>query len=162
MNRRCRRVRSARRALPAGLCAVLCTGLCAALLTLGSAPARAAETPSAADAAAIRRVVERQLAAIRRDDGAEAFSYAAPAIQQQFVTPEAFMRMVRDGYRPVYRPRQVIFQGVLLHNGEWVQPLLVTAEDGRVVIALYEMERQPDATWRVSGVLLLAAQAQGA
>ena len=122
----------------------------------------AAGTPGAADAAAIRRVVERQLAAIRRDDGAEAFSYAAPAIQQQFRTPEAFMHMVRTGYRPVYRPRQVIFQDVLRHDGQWVQPLLVTAEDGRIVVALYEMERQPDATWRVSGVLLLAANAQGA
>jgi Domain of unknown function (DUF4864) len=135
----------------------------AALLALGGAPCLAADPPAAsADAAAIRHVVESQLAAFRRDDGAEAFGYAAPSIQQQFGTPEAFMRMVRQGYRPVYRPRQVIFEEVVQQDGTWVQPLLITAEDGRVLVALYQMERQPDDTWRISGVVLLKPKAQGA
>lgn len=117
---------------------------------------------TAGDAAAIRAVIEAQLAAFQRDDGAEAFSYAAPQIQAQFGTPERFMRMVRRGYAPVYRPRQVFFRDLLRHEGRVVQPLLVTAQDGRVLIALYTMARQPDGSWRIGGVALLPAKAQGA
>jgi Domain of unknown function (DUF4864) len=134
-----------------------------ALLLAGVPAARAATPgPAPADATAIRRVIEAQLAAFQRDDGGEAFSYAAPAIQQQFGTPERFMRMVREGYAPVYRPRQVIFEELVVQDGRWVQPLLVTAQDSRVLVALYTMERQPDGSWRIGGVVLLASRAQGA
>jgi Domain of unknown function (DUF4864) len=132
----------------------------AALLLPATAPA-APPAPSAEDVQAIRAVIEAQLSAFQREDGPAAFSYAAPSIQQQFGTPEAFMRMVRQGYRPVYRPRQWSFEAMLVQDDDWVQPVLVTALDGRVVVALYSMERQPDASWRVGGVVLLVAKAQG-
>ena len=138
---------------------LLAIPLAVLLASLGAALGQAA--PPQADAAAVRAVIEAQLAAFQRDDGAAAFSYAAPAIQQQFGTAEAFMAMVRQGYHPVYRPRQVIFEAPVLRDGAWVQPLLVTAQDGRVLVALYTMERQPDASWRIGGVLLLASKGQG-
>jgi Domain of unknown function (DUF4864) len=150
-----------RLALTAALIAALAMPPMLALLVLGPAPARA-EGASPADAAAIRKVIEAQLDAFRHDDGARAFSFAAPEIQQLFGSPEAFMAMVRTGYAPVYRPRQVFFQPLLVQGGQWVQPLLITAQDGRVLIALYEMERQPDGVWRIGGVRLLPAAAQGA
>ena len=125
-----------------------------------AAPAESA--PSAEVRAAVRRVVERQLLAFQRDDGEEAFSYAAPAIQQHFGTPENFMRMVREGYRAVYRPLQVSFQVAVLREGRLVQPLLVTGEDGRAQLALYLMERQPDGRWRIGGVRLLPTGGTGA
>lgn len=134
--------------------------LLAALLM--SAPAARAAPTRSEDAAAIQAVIEAQLAAFRRDDGVAAFSYAAPQIQAQFGTPERFMRMVREGYDPVYRPRQVFFEKLLVHGGQWVQPVVVTAQDGRVLVALYTMERQPDDSWRIGGVVLLPAKAQGA
>lgn len=136
--------------------------LLVAALWLWAAPLSAADGASSADAAAIRGVIEAQLAAFQRDDGAAAFSFAAPAIQQQFGTPERFMQMVRTGYAPVYRPRQVFFQELLVHGERWVQPLLITAQDDSVLIAIYDMERQPDGTWRIGGVVLLPARAQGA
>jgi hypothetical protein len=55
-----------------------------------------------------------------------------------------------------------VFQELLVHDGRWVQPLLVTSHEGQVVVALYTMERQQDASWRVGGVVLLATAAQGA
>jgi len=125
-------------------------------------PAPAAEAPSAEVRAAVRRVVERQLLAFQRDDGEEAFSYAAPDIQARFGTPENFMRMVRGGYRAVYRPLQVSFQAAVLREGRLVQPLLVTGEDGRGQLALYLMERQPDGSWRIGGVTLLPTGGTGA
>lgn len=136
--------------------------LLAALAAGWAGPAAAAGGPSKADSAAIRAVIRGQLAAFRRDDAAGAFAYAAPEIQQEFGTPAAFLRMVREGYAPVYRPGEVIFQRLEVADGVWVQPLLVTAQDGRVYMALYQMERQPDGSWRIGGVQLVAEEGRGA
>lgn len=130
---------------------LLIGALCA--LSLG---ARAAEGPvlGAAERAAIRSVVESQMAAFRRDDGVAAFSYAAPDIQAKFGTPETFMDMVRTGYAAVYRPRDVEFLEALVDNGRIVQPVRMIGPDGEAVIALYQMEQQPDGRWRIAGVVL--------
>lgn len=117
---------------------------------------------STTDQAAVRVVIENQIAAFQRDDGVEAFSYASPSVQAIFGNPENFMRMVRNGYRPVYRPRQVFFQEAVLYQGRLVQALLVTDQDGDVVIALYTMEQQPDGSWRIGSVVLLPTRATGA
>ena len=117
---------------------------------------------STTDQAGVRVVIEIQIAAFQRDDGVEAFSYASPTVQDIFGNPENFMRMVRNGYRPVYRPRQVFFQEAVLHQGQLVQALVVTDQDGDVVIALYTMEQQPDGSWRIGGVVLLPTRATGA
>lgn len=120
----------------------------------GAGIARAEAPVGAADAAAIRAVVERQLAAFQRDDGAEAFTYAAPSIQRQFGTVDNFMTMVRSGYQPVYRPREVQFGPIVEIDGRIVQRVLLVGPDGVPVMALYFMERQPDGTWRISGCVL--------
>ena len=88
------------------------------LCLLIAGPARAdLEAPDAADAAAIRDVIEAQLKAFQADDGAQAFSYASPAIQSIFKDPDTFMSMVRAGYQPVYRPREVEFRDLVpVHN----------------------------------------------
>ena len=111
---------------------------------------------------AIREVIESQLAAFQRDDGGTAFSFAAPEIQSQFRTPENFMRMVRLGYRVLYRPLQIHFKSTLTDQGRIVQPILATAEDGRTVIALYLMKRQPGGKWRIGGVVLVPTDQKGA
>ena len=54
----------------------------------------------ASERAAIRHVIEQQLEAFRRHDGAAAFAHAAPAIQEMFGTPERFMLMVEHEYPP--------------------------------------------------------------
>jgi hypothetical protein len=122
-----------------------------------SVGARAAEDPAlgAAERAAIRSVIESQMAAFRRDDGVAAFSYAAPDIQAKFGTPEIFMDMVRTGYAAVYRPRDVEFLEALVDNERIVQPVRMVGPDGEAVIALYHMEQQPDGRWRIAGVVLI-------
>jgi hypothetical protein len=74
-----------------------------------------------ADRTAIVKIIRDQMAAFRRDDGAAAFSHAAPGIRRQFETAENFMRMVRTGYKAVYRPRRVEFLDLVKANGRWVQ-----------------------------------------
>ena len=120
----------------------------------GGRDARAEPAVSEADRAAIRLVIERQIEAFRRDDGAAAFGLAAPAIRRQFGTPENFLGMVARGYRPVYRPSDVAFGALVEIEGKLVQRVTVVGPDGRPVLALYIMEQQPDGTWLINGCIL--------
>ena len=117
-----------------------------------------AEPLGAGDRQAIRSIIQSQLNAFQRDDGHEAFSYASPGIRQSFQNPEIFMAMVRSGYAAVYRPRAVEFLETLVKDGRTVQMMRFVGPDGVAVIAMYTMERQPDGTWRISGVVLLRTE----
>jgi hypothetical protein len=112
------------------------------------------QSVSAADARAVREVIEAQLEAFKRDDAARAFSYAAPGIRATFGTPENFMAMVREEYAVVYRPRSVSFDAPMMAGGELVQPVRMTDADGRAWLALYPMEKQSDGSWRINGCQL--------
>ena len=128
-----------------------------ALLLAGGAPLRA---QGDAQEIAIRDVIANQLAAFGRDDGPGAFAFASPTIRAKFQTPEFFMTMVQRHYAPVYRPSEVSFQA--LHAGPKgpVQEVLLVGPDSQVVIALYFMEQQPDASWKINGVQLIKAPDQ--
>lgn len=133
--------------------------LAAVMLTgLALCGAAAAQQPvlSDADRAAIRDVIGRQVEAFRRDDGDAAFGLASPAIQGLFGNAEAFMDMVRQGYRPVYRPRSVEFGEIVALDGQPTQKVQVTGPDGRPVTAFYPMTRLPDGSWRIDGCYLKA------
>ena len=136
------------------------------LVLLALAPgARAADALAGvgeADRAAIREVVRSQLAAFQRDDGAAAYAFASPMIQQMFPSVEVFMSMVRTGYVPVYRPREVEFRELVDFRGEPTQLVLLVGPDGVPVLAHYMMQRQPDGTWRINGCVLTEAADQTA
>jgi hypothetical protein len=119
------------------------------------AGARAEAVQDAAAGAAIRQVIERQLAAFRADDGEAAFAFASPMIRDQFGTADAFMRMVRIGYPAVYRARQVEFRDPSLVGGRLVQPVALIGPDGTASLALYFMEKQEDENWRIDGCTLV-------
>jgi Domain of unknown function (DUF4864) len=107
-----------------------------------------------ADRNAIRAVIEAQIAAFRADDGVTAFSFASPSIQRQFGDPVNFLTMVRTGYMPVYRPREVQFRALIEDRSEPVQPVLLVGPELEVVTAYYVMQKQPDGTWRIDGCVL--------
>jgi hypothetical protein len=109
-----------------------------------------------ADRMAIRQVIESQLQAFLKDDGSMAFSFATPAIQAIFQTPDNFMAMVRAGYQPVYRPRAVSFKDIVEFNGGPAQRVIVVGPDGVPVMAVYPMRRMQDGTWRIDGCYLVA------
>ena len=127
-----------------------------AVATALSPTARADELDST-QAAAIRNVIENQLAAFKVDDGPAAFAYASPTIQELFQTPEIFMSMVKTGYAPVYRPQEVEFRELMQAARGPVQVVHIVGPDGRAVLALYSMEQQPDGSWRIDGCTLTEA-----
>ena len=119
---------------------------------------RAAETLSDADRVAIRQVIQSQLDAFKRDDGAAAYAFASPLIQQKFGTAEHFMTMVRTAYPAVYRPKAVEFRELASSDDMGVmQKVFFVGPDGAGVLAFYQMERQPDGSWKISGCFVTTA-----
>ena len=110
---------------------------------------------SPGDQQRIQAVIRSQIAAFQRDDEEAAFSYASPSIRSQFRTPTHFIEMVKRGYRPVYRPRDVKFLELNEHEGEVVQKVWIIGPDGVPVNAFYIMERQQDGVWKIGGCILV-------
>jgi hypothetical protein len=123
------------------------------LLLATAAPVRA-EAVGPSDEAAIASVIRDQIAAFHDDDARRAFAYASPAIQAKFGTPEEFLEMVRTGYVQVYRATKVTFRDLVIEQGVPVQAVEIRGADGTGVLALYFMERQPDGSWKINGVLI--------
>ena len=132
-----------------------------AILVSSTGLAGAQAAFSADDVRTIRNVIERQIDAFKRDDAAEAYSFAAPGIRKSFPTAEIFLDMVRQGYRPVYRPRSIAFDALTRIEGTLVQPVRVIGPDGEPVTALYIMERQSDGNWKIGGCVLTRAPGRG-
>ena len=113
-----------------------------------------------ADRSAIQDVIRGQLNAFQRDDAAGAYAFAAPGIRRLFHDPATFLDMVRHTYQPVYRPKQSEFSELALRDGELVQEVELVGPDGRPVLALYAMEKEPDGHWAISGCTLVPSARQ--
>jgi len=68
--------------------------------------------------------------------------------------------MVREGYAPLLAARYTQFLEGALIEGAVIQPLRLVLPDDTVVIALYEMQRQPDGRWRIAGCVLAPSTVQ--
>lgn len=133
---------------------ILMTVLAVFLLATGAR----ADGPSESDRAQFRSVIENQIAAFRSEDGARAWSFAAPSIQRIFPTPDSFMAMVRKSYQPVYRPQSVEFgEAGLSASGRPIQRVRVVGPDGLTYEAIYTMEQQPDGSWEISACAIVRA-----
>jgi hypothetical protein len=120
---------------------------------------QAADDVSPADAKAVRALIEAQLAAFASDDATKAYSLAAPAIQTMFVSADRFLAMVRESYPVVYRPASVAFLQPERIDGKLVQRVQMSDAAGVPWMVVYQLERQPDHSWRIAGCV--AARGQG-
>src|SRR6476619_4139500 len=82
--------------------------LVALFLCISAFMARADEV-SSADRSQFQAIITGQIEAFRADDGDKAYGFAAPTIHQIFPTVDVFMAMVKQGYKPVYRPQTFSF-----------------------------------------------------
>jgi hypothetical protein len=126
--------------------------LLVAVLIGHALPARAAD-----DVAAAQNVIRSQEQAFSRDDPAEAYSYAAPAIQGIFPDAESFMAMVRNGYAPVWRHKSFEFGEARVADGKIAQRVHIIDAEGVPWEALYTLELQPDGSLKITGCVLLKA-----
>ena len=126
------------------LIALVLFGLLAQAQRLTDVPAQ--------DQAAIRAVIEAQIAAFKTDDAATAYSFAAPSIKKIFPNPQVFVEMVKSGYAQIYRPLKVEFGKVSKSGTSVVQMVKLIGVDGKKANAYYFMEKQPHGQWKIAGV----------
>ncbi|MFO1311947.1 MAG: DUF4864 domain-containing protein [Burkholderiales bacterium] len=136
--------------------ALLAWFLCAPVF---AAPPGAHALP-AAEWNAIRSVIGEQLDALKAGDGVRAMTFAAPGIRAQFETPDNFMRMVREGYGALLAARRTQYLEGAVIDGAVVQPLRLILPDDTVLVALYEMQKQRDGTWRIAGCVIAPSTVQ--
>jgi Domain of unknown function (DUF4864) len=117
-----------------------------------------AQDVSDADRTAIRDIIQSQVDAFRHDDGDAAFALASPSIRGMFGSSDIFMDMVRQGYQPVYRPKEFDFAEIVTLNGQVTQKVHVVGPNGRPVTAFYPMTQLPDGSWRINGCYLQAPE----
>lgn len=110
---------------------------------------------SSGDPQAITDVIRGQLDAFAADRPDEAYSYAAPMVQQIFPTVDQFMAMVKGGYQPVYRNTKRSFGPLSTDaTGRPTMRVGLTTPDGKHYEATYTMEQQADGTWKIAGCRL--------
>ncbi|MFA6154073.1 DUF4864 domain-containing protein [Mesorhizobium sp.] len=102
--------------------------------------------------------IDGQLRALIANDGAKAYSFAAPNVKQIFPTVDAFMNMVTNGYPPVRKPQTYAFGKVEETSpGSIVQQVLIVGPDGKDYEAVYTLQQQPDGTFQITGCSLRAS-----
>ena len=104
-----------------------------------------------AEIKAAQTVIDSQLKAFIANDGATAYSFAAPNVKRIFPTVDTFMNMVTNGYAPVRQPQNYSF-GKVQQTGPTsiVQQVLIVGPDGKDYEAVYTLEQQPDGSFPVS------------
>ncbi len=125
----------------------------ALLLASGSAQAQDSET------SVFQPIITHQLQSIAKDDGASAYSDAAPLVQQKFPSADMFMSMVRNGYPQVYRNKSYSFGETGVDPaGRPYQKVQILGDDGALYDAIYFMEHEPDGSWKIAGCVMAKAK----
>ena len=102
-----------------------------------AAPASAQEGP-------IQNTIRAQIEAFQADDFALAFTFASPNIHALFGTPQAFGKMVREGYPMVYRPTDVAMLELRFIGGAyWLDYQMIERPEGWRINAV-QMQEAPD------------------
>ncbi len=120
-----------------------------------SASGAASENNTPADKTAIVDVIRQQLDAFQHDDGDAAFSLATPHVQSIYGSAYEFIRMVQTKYKPIYRPGYITFLALRMVNNVPTQDVWLVGADGTPLTARYQMQRQPDGSWRIEGCQLV-------
>jgi hypothetical protein len=126
----------------------LTLGLTAPAFALGRADFNPAKDPTIA----IRRVIEQQLAAIKRDDAETAFAFAAPNIRRAFRDPTTFMALVSRDYMPMRRWEAATFLDLRTFDDHCVQRVKLVDAKGTAHVANYAMIKAATGEWWVAGV----------
>jgi hypothetical protein len=124
-----------------------------AIAFCASGAARAAPL-SDSDTRQVQGVISAQLEAFAQDDAERAFDTATPQVRQAIGSSGRFLAMVRGAYPMVYRPASVTFHKAALDHGSVLQLVEIRDEDAKSWLALFALEQQPDATWRISGCVV--------
>jgi hypothetical protein len=114
-----------------------------------------AQAADAADQAAVRAAIVRQMDAFKHDDAGGAYGFASSAIKALFPTAAGFLAMVRDQYGPVYRPKSMAFGELKTTDAGLMQTVAIIDAEGQAWTAVYSFSKDADGQWRISGCALI-------
>ena len=109
---------------------------------------------SESDAQKIQGVISAQLEAFAADDADRAFDTATPQVRQAIGSSGRFLALVRGAYPMVYRSASITFHKAQEDEGSVLQLVEIKDSDDKSWLALFALEQQPDATWRISGCIV--------
>ncbi|MBN9670578.1 DUF4864 domain-containing protein [Roseibium aggregatum] len=118
----------------------------------------AARADDGLDSSAFQTIIKKQMSAFATENAEAAYAFAANSLKRKFQNPEFFMEMVRQGYQPVYKARDVTFGRSKMTKYGPTQEVFVTGPKGKDWIALYSFEQQDDGSWRISGCYLTKSE----
>lgn len=124
-----------------------------AVAASGTVKAMAAPV-SEADAQKVQGVIVAQLAAFAEDDADGAFQTATPSVREAIGSSGRFLALVRGAYPMVYRPASVTFHKPEQDEGTMLQLVEITDTNSKAWLALFALELQSDASWRISGCVV--------
>jgi hypothetical protein len=106
------------------------------------------------DVAQVRQVIIAQLKAFSEDDAEGAFAVATPSVREAVGNSDRFLALVRGNYPMVYRPAGFGFLPPEKEAGQVLQIVSIRDNDGKVWLALFSLEQQPDMSWRIGGCIV--------
>lgn len=123
-------------------------------VSLSSASEMAEEGVEKNDALAVQWVIDHQIKAFKSGDHHWAYTFAAPNVKKAFPTVEMFIDMVREGYKPLYRPSSYFFGRSMYLDGEIYQELIVSDSTRQLWQVIYTLRQQFDNSWKVTNVMM--------
>ena len=110
---------------------------------------------------AMSATIGGQIDALRAGDFSEAYSWAAPAFQQN-VTEEMFERVIREGYSSLLESRSHTLSDCVLFPRDLGNTVVtVTTVSGEVYTYYYELIKTAEG-WRILGAAEIAPVSSGA
>lgn len=128
-------------------------------LALPLSSASAAEQVSEEDRRAIRAVVQSQLEALAVDDAEGAFALATADTRNRLRNSDTFLQIIKQRFTPIYRHQMAIFSVPEVIAGRMVQIVRLTDKESAVWLAIYQMQKEADGTWKIDGCRLIETTA---
>jgi hypothetical protein len=110
-----------------------------------------------ADQAAMRLLIEAQIAAMRADDWPGAFALASPDLQEQYGAPTALRDDVTAHYAPLPHVASVEFIDIVTFRELPTYRVTLTDDNGSATTAYYLVRRLDDGSLRIAGCVLVRA-----
>jgi Domain of unknown function (DUF4864) len=107
------------------------------------------------DQAAMRQLIEAQIAAMRADDWPGALALASPDLQAQYGTAAAFRDDVTAHYAPFPAVASAEFIDIVTFRGLPTYRVTLTGGDGSMMTAYYLVRRLDDGSLRIAGCVLV-------
>ena len=102
----------------------------------------------------VRNAISSQIEAFKENNIEKAYTFAAPNIQAQFLNPEVFGSMVKNGYPVIWRPKSFKFTKFQDFGNKSIQRVLFQSYNGSLETYDYILEKYAD-LWKIAGVLTI-------